>query len=108
MTRVELFAKNKTDEFDDVRPIAIFRLDEPAKLISTGKYLNGRVTLTNITSTSTNATLTFHILKCEDEKDYVCKYYYSDMDGATLPTEMSPPTRLSVHGKDDFTIYFMN
>ncbi|CAC5425220.1 CADM3 [Mytilus coruscus] len=96
MTRVELFAKNKTDEFIDVKPIAIFKPNEPAKLISAGSYLSGRVTLTNITSTSTNATLTFHVLKCEDEKDYMCKCYYTDMEGASLPTEKSPPTRISV------------
>ncbi|CAC5425222.1 unnamed protein product [Mytilus coruscus] len=95
-TKVELFAKNKTDDFDDVRPIAIFELDKPGRLITSGNYLKGRVTLTNITSTSTNATLTFHVLKCEDERDYMCQCEYNDNDGASLPKEKSPPTRISV------------
>ncbi|CAC5425219.1 ALCAM [Mytilus coruscus] len=97
ITKVEFFAKNKTDDFEDInKPIVIFTPDKPAKLHSTGKYLNGRVTLTKLTSTSTYATLTFHVLKCEDEKDYKCKCYYDDWEGAALPTETSPPTRISV------------
>ncbi|CAC5411561.1 unnamed protein product [Mytilus coruscus] len=50
--------------------------------------------MTNITSISTNATLTFHVLKCEDEKDYMCQCYF-DMNGAFIP-EKSPTTRISV------------
>lgn len=102
--QVEFFAKNKTGEFDDITPIAILKLDEPAKLHSSGNYLQGRVTLTNLTSTSTYATLTFHVLNCEDDNYYMCKCYYDDIEGAALPTEKSPSTRISVQGKDYFHI----
>ncbi|CAC5388973.1 ALCAM [Mytilus coruscus] len=70
------------DDFDDVKPIAILQPNEPARLITSGNYLNGRVTLTNIKNTSTNATLTFHELKCEDERDYV---YVTTMTWTVLP-----------------------
>ncbi|CAC5385987.1 unnamed protein product [Mytilus coruscus] len=95
IVRVQFFTKNKTDEFDLRKPTAIFELDKPAKLLLSGNYLNGRVTMTNITSTSTNATLTFHVLKCEDEKDYICQCYHVK-EGAYLLPERSPPTRISV------------
>ncbi|VDI57193.1 Hypothetical predicted protein [Mytilus galloprovincialis] len=76
---VEIIAKNITENFEDgKRPIAIFEPERTAKLHPTGEYLLGRVTLTNITYTSTNATLNFHVLKGTDEKDYMCKYYYKD------------------------------
>ncbi|CAC5409412.1 unnamed protein product [Mytilus coruscus] len=54
-----------------------------------------RVALTNITNTSTNATLKFHILKCTDEKDYMCKYNFIDMDGA-VSIATSKTTRILV------------
>ncbi|CAC5407992.1 unnamed protein product [Mytilus coruscus] len=92
---IEIIAKNMTEDFDDKKPIAIFKPDRAAKLHSSGEYLSGRVTLTNITNTSTNATLKFHKLKCIDEKDYICKYYVIDMDGAVF-TARSETTRILV------------
>ncbi|CAC5425226.1 unnamed protein product [Mytilus coruscus] len=62
---------------------------------SSGLYLLGRVTLTNITNASTNATLIFHILKCKDEMDYICKYNYYDIDDA-VKYEESETTRILV------------
>lgn len=97
---VQFFAKNKTEDFDLKKPIAIFKPDYPAKLLSAGNYLYGRVTLTNMTRTSTNATLTFHVLKCEDEMDYMCTFYYKDIYGAYFSAEKSPPTRISIQGKN--------
>ncbi|CAG2250201.1 unnamed protein product [Mytilus edulis] len=63
-------------------------------------YLSSRVTLTNITNTSTNATLTFHVLKFTDEKDYMCKLFYNDMF-AVLKIRESEATRISVKGKHE-------
>ncbi|CAC5425227.1 unnamed protein product [Mytilus coruscus] len=64
-------------------------------LPASGEYLFGRVTLTNITNTSTNATLTFHILKCKDEMDYMCVCNYFDTTGAVRHKE-SESTRIVV------------
>ncbi|CAG2229255.1 unnamed protein product [Mytilus edulis] len=97
LTGVEVIAKNKTEDFKDGKPIAIFEPNQPAILHFNGQYLTGRVTLTNITSTSTNATLTFKELKCDDERDYLCKCNYKDIYGSALPPEKSQPTRISVH-----------
>ncbi|CAC5411554.1 unnamed protein product [Mytilus coruscus] len=96
ISKVEFFAKNKTDEFDHVKPIALFIPDKPARLILSGNNLIGRVTLTNITRESTNATLTLHELKCEDEREYMCQCYYNDIEDVSLPPEKSPPTRISI------------
>ncbi|XP_052075617.1 uncharacterized protein LOC127713055 isoform X2 [Mytilus californianus] len=84
MLSVQINAKNITEDFDNVTmPIAIFIPWKTAKLLPLGTYLSSRVTLTNITTTSTNATMTFHKLKCTDEKDYMCKLYYNDNDSDT-------------------------
>ncbi|VDI84263.1 Hypothetical predicted protein [Mytilus galloprovincialis] len=93
IVRVQFFAKNKTDEFDFTKPIAKFEPDKPARLLLSGIYLNSRVTLTDLKSTSTNATLTFLELKCDDEKDYMCQCVY---DNGAFFLESSPPTRISV------------
>ncbi|CAC5388970.1 unnamed protein product [Mytilus coruscus] len=79
---VELFAKDISKDFHDKKPIAIFKPDNAAKLHTSGNYLLGRVTLTNITHASTNATLQFHELKYIDEKDYMCKCNVRDTEGA--------------------------
>ncbi|CAC5386238.1 unnamed protein product [Mytilus coruscus] len=92
---VQIIVKNITEDFGDKNPIAIFKPEEAAKVHTSGNYLLGRVTLTNITATSTNASMTFNELKCIDEKDYMCQLYYNDMEGATL-TEKSQTTRILV------------
>ncbi|CAC5386250.1 unnamed protein product [Mytilus coruscus] len=79
---VALIAKNITEDFHDKKPIAIFIPENAAKLHTSGKYLFGRVTLTNITKTSITATLKFNELKYIDEKDYMCKCNVLDTDGA--------------------------
>ncbi|CAC5411550.1 unnamed protein product [Mytilus coruscus] len=88
-----------TEDFDDKKPIAIFKPEKAAKLHSSGEYLSGRVTLTNITSTSNTAALKFLILRCIDEKDYICKYYVINMDG-DVSTARSETTRILVKGKN--------
>lgn len=100
---VHFFAKNKTNEFDFTKPIAIFEPKKPARLLSSGNYLDGRVEMTNITSTSTYATLTFLELKCDDEKDYMCQCYYKGSIDISL--ERSPPNRISVQGNGYLSLY---
>ncbi|CAC5388975.1 unnamed protein product [Mytilus coruscus] len=77
---LQIFSKNLTENFDDKPPIVIFEPEKAAKLLTPGTYLSGRVTLTNITDMSINATLTFHMLKRIDEKYYMCKCYYKNND----------------------------
>lgn len=95
---ITIIAKNKTENvFDDRRPIVIFTPNTPVNLHSSGNYLKDRVTLTNITSMSTNATLTFNVLRCEDGKDYMCSCFYIDQYNNKL-SEWSESTRISVQG----------
>lgn len=96
---VQFFIKNKTDEFDLTQPIAVFEPSKPSELLSPGNYLNGRVTLTNITELSTNATLIFYVLKCEDEKDYMCTFNYKLLEGGYV-SEISSSIKISVQGKN--------
>ncbi|CAG2222379.1 UBC7 [Mytilus edulis] len=93
---LQILAKNITEDFDEKENIiAVFKPKKSAKLNALGEYLVGRVTLTNITNTSNNATLKFHILKCEDNKDYICKLYYNDMEDA-IQNVKSDATRILV------------
>lgn len=95
---VQIIAKNITGDFDEKKNIiAIFKHGKAAMLHRSGRYLDGRVTLTNITNSSHNATLKFHILELIDEKDYMCNWFYSDMD-ATMHNVKSAATRISVKG----------
>lgn len=100
---VEVIAKNITDEFDVEKKIVSFNTYKGTSILTSGKYLSDRVTLTNITSTSTYATLTFHKLNCTDEKDYMCKCFYFGIDGS-LVSKTSAPTRIIIKGNDFFLI----
>lgn len=95
---MQILAKNTTEDFDDKMLIAKFKPDEAANLRTLGKYLSGRVTLTNITTTSTNATLMFNVLKCTDEKDYICLFYYNNVEG-DLTRKKSDVARILIQGK---------
>lgn len=103
---VEIIAKNKTNDILEEKHIAVFTSGNAARLHTSGQYLVGRVTLTNITKTSTKATLTFHILKCKDEMDYFCKFNSFDMDSAVV-TEKSESTRIIVKGIDFFKYFIV-
>lgn len=95
---VIMMAKNITEDFyDEKKSIAIFQPEIAAKLRPSGEYLSGRVTLTTVLHTATNATMTFNILKYTDEKDYTCKCYYFDLEGA-VSTAKSETTRILVKG----------
>lgn len=92
---VHLFAKKITEDFDDNNHIAIFEPEKAARILQPGNYLSRRVTLTNITNISTNATLLFHVLQYTDEKDYMCKFLYYDMV-KVIRIRDSDITRISV------------
>ncbi|CAC5386255.1 unnamed protein product [Mytilus coruscus] len=77
-------------------PVAIFSPDMAAMLLPSYDNLSGRVTLTNITKVSTNATMTFDNLECEDEKDYICTFNYVNVLGVVL-IKKSEPTRIIVN-----------
>lgn len=101
---VQIIAKNITEEVDVENPIAIFRPNIMTKLHPLGEYLFGRVTLTNITDKSTNASLTFHMLERIDENSYMCKCYYNDINGE-IKYAKSDATRILVKS-EDFSLYF--
>ncbi|CAC5385985.1 unnamed protein product [Mytilus coruscus] len=65
-------------------------------LLSSGDYLSGRVTLTDVTRVSTTATLKFDNLECEDEKDYICTFIYVNEFGVVVIDE-SEPTSIIVN-----------
>lgn len=95
---VQIIAKKITEDFGEEKDIiAIFKHGKAAKLHRSGEYLDGRVTLTNITNSSHNATLKFHKLELIDEKDYMCNWFYSDMEGI-MHNVKSEATRISVKG----------
>lgn len=97
---IQIIAKDITENFNDRKSIAGFKPEKASKLYRAGKYLFGRVTLTNISTASTNAKMTFHKLKCEDEKDYICNLWYTEMDGA-ISNMNSKATRILLQ-----SIYF--
>lgn len=87
--------KNITDDFNDNTPTAIFEPEKAAKLLQSRTYLSCRVTLTNIINISTNASLKFQKLKCIDEKEYMCRFFYYDMV-KLISLQESEATRISV------------
>jgi hypothetical protein len=72
---ITMEARNKTSE--EYLKIATFY---PPGIIHdavlTGKYLTGRVSLTNPTNESSKAILTFHKIQCVDDADYLCNISY--------------------------------
>lgn len=92
---VAIIARNKNGIFLKNEPVAIFPPNKVAILPPSGDYLSGRVTLTNITKVSTNATMTFHNLQCGDETDYMCTFNYINEVGVVIIDE-SEPTRILV------------
>lgn len=96
---VQIIAKKISEDFDEKKNIiAVFNHGKAAKLTRSGGYLDGRVTLTNTEPNSShNATLKFHILEMIDEKDYMCKWFYSDMEDA-IQNVKSDATRILVKG----------
>ncbi|CAC5425228.1 CADM3 [Mytilus coruscus] len=89
---VAIIANRGTDNFNYENPIAVFK---PETVTKPEDYLLGRVTLSNITQLSTNATLRFHELECIDEKDYMCTCNYLDRKYVVLKQD-SDPTRISI------------
>lgn len=69
--------------------IALYNPNNLPKLTDQGQYLKGRVTLTTITESSTEAVLTFNKLMCIDDTFYQCKVIYQDSTGVQSPTSNS-------------------
>ncbi|CAG2199642.1 unnamed protein product [Mytilus edulis] len=66
---------------------------------SFGEYLRGRVTMTNITQESTEATTILNELKCTDQNQYRCKVTYLNKDNE-VDSEISLPTTIIVTAKE--------
>lgn len=96
---VQIMAETITEDFDKKNNIiAEFIPMKVSELKSPGKYLDGRVALTNITNTSNKASLKFHILNWTDDKHYMCELYYTDMEN-TIRHVKSNACRISIKGK---------
>lgn len=81
--------------------IAGYRPSQSAELLTNGAYLNGRVTLSNITQRSTQATIVFNEIRCVDETLYKCTITYLNTALKLQKTE-SPESFLIIIGKYQF------
>ncbi|XP_052067720.1 uncharacterized protein LOC127706997 [Mytilus californianus] len=72
---IELKADNDT--------VVTFLPDDKPRFTSKGRYLEGRVTLMNISKVSTEAVLTFDNLTCIDQINYSCSIVYLDQNSKT-------------------------
>jgi hypothetical protein len=72
---INMEARDKTSE--ETFQIVTFYLPEHNREATlTGKYLTGRVSLTNPTNESRRAILTFNKIQCVDDTDYICSISY--------------------------------
>ena len=93
---IEMKARNKTSE--EYLEIAKFYQPElKREAILTGKYLTGRVSLTNPTDESNKAILTFNKIQCVDDTDYICSISY-DTNGI-IHTKYTSFTSITVTSK---------
>lgn len=76
---VTFMAFNKTSR--NFEAIAAYIPDTTTLLNPKGMYLKGRVTLMNITQSSTKAVLIFNELLCIDDTLYTCSVRYTDSRG---------------------------
>lgn len=76
--------------------IATYRPDRTPQLNTHGHHLNGRVTLTQITQSSTKAVMTFNKLMCIDDTFYRCQVIYFGSSGTQIIT--SNNISISVQG----------
>ncbi|CAC5368208.1 unnamed protein product [Mytilus coruscus] len=72
---IELKADNET--------VVTFLLDDKPRLTTKGHYLEGRVTLMNISKVSTEAVMIFDKLTCNDQMNYSCSVVYLDQNSRT-------------------------
>ncbi|XP_063399456.1 uncharacterized protein LOC134684110 isoform X2 [Mytilus trossulus] len=72
---IELKANNET--------VATFLPDEKPRLTTKGRYLEGRVTLMNISKVSTEAVMIFNNLTCNDQTNYSCSIVFLGQNGRT-------------------------
>ncbi|VDH98177.1 Hypothetical predicted protein [Mytilus galloprovincialis] len=72
---IELKANNET--------VATFLPDEKPRLTTKGRYLEGRVTLMNISKVSTEAVMIFNNLTCDDQTNYSCSIVFLGQNGRT-------------------------
>lgn len=93
---VSLMAFNKSS--GSFETIATYIPGHNTLLNTQGQYLNGRVTLTPITQSSTKAIMTINNLKCIDDTFYRCVLTYLDSGGTK--SQPSNVKRISVQGRN--------
>ena len=92
---ITMEARNKTSE--EYLQIATFYPSRSHDAVLTGKYLTGRVSLTNPTDESSKAILTFHKIQCVDDSDYVCSISFHTK--GKLQTKSTNSTSITVTSK---------
>lgn len=81
---ISFIAFNKSNsKFNE---IALYIPDDESYLTNNGQYLKGRVTLMNITQSTTKAVMTFNELMCIDDTLYQCKAIHLSSNGAEIIT----------------------
>ena len=78
---IKMKARNKASE-EYLNIATFYPAESNRQAILTGKYLTGRVSLTNPTDESSEAILTFNKIQCVDDTDYICSISY-DRNGDT-------------------------
>lgn len=99
---VGLFARSKTT-LSDFFTIVTFLPDKATVINPSGEYLSNRVTMTNITQESTEASLIFKQIKCTDKNQYRCKVTYLNTNN-DVDSEISMVTTINVTGKNKVQI----
>ena len=72
---IKMEARNKTSE-ETLQIATCYPPEFNREADMTGKYLTGRVSLTNPTNESRRAILTFNKIQCVDDTDYICSISY--------------------------------
>lgn len=101
---VSFFALNKSShKFNE---IALYIPNSFPYLTDDGQYLKGRVTLVNITQSTTKAVMTFNKLMCIDDTLYYCKVIHFGSTGVIIV--ISNDTDISVQGTFDSFVSIKN
>lgn len=93
---IGILAYNKSE--NTFEHIAGYRPNQTAEILTYGAYLMGRVTLSNLTRTSTQAYILFHEIRCIDETMYKCGITYLDKGLKLLQVESSE-VKITITGK---------
>ena len=93
---IKIEARNKTSE-EYLQIAAFYPPENNDEAVLTGKYLTGRVSLTNPTDESRKAILTFNKIQCVDDTDYIWSILYDT--NSIIQPEYTNSTSITVTSK---------